>query len=596
MNSKRWLFGLFFLGVFQVTSFSLEQPKILEWWVMAGKEAHVLVEPGLAVRAKFEVGINPTLLILNDDQSLVAISSNGAVKPNFTWSGITELWPLPGSSSSISLIKRPSMELLGTYTVPFRPGFMSFTTDNKTLVVVSLGQVSKNAEKHIPPQIFLMDVSSGKIRNAVQLASQPSDYWYVPAKNRLLVPCAGFMKRADAPPELVVFDTVSGSVEKIKLPSAPSYWREMGKEELQYLELEKGVVVVTAEGKLQGEPITAGTDKLFFIRAPQGNHHYLAGKTKKQGSFLLLDGGQVVKSVEGPIVEAALFDSNQSRLFLCVKKQGLIVDPATLKELDRIPLPNSFLEVRLAPGEKRLYVNQFGDQVVVVDLEKKQEIARFTSGRGSIKFLQELGAAAANMLGQMAYEMGGVPPNYVTVPRAVQTMAFAPSGKFVYVFNSQTNDITVVETENHTSPRKVPTGLVLGNNFLWQLPGGRHLISVGANKVLTLDTETGEVVTEQQFHKATLRYEPSLGLLFVQTEAGMEVHRPVPFEKVKDMGASGKLLFVPEGQRFFLFSPKGAKVYDYQLNLLKELEGITEEGRVFFVPEKAEKTNSPGAL
>lgn len=582
-----WVFSAFYPIVGKLLRAEEPPVSVQEWWVIAGKDAYVLSEPGPTYRNKFEVGENANLFVTSPDNSLLAIGSHGATTPNFTWGGRYELWPKPGSHSSITLIKNTSLELIGQFTVPFRPGFLAFSTDQKTIVAVSIGQVSKNKEKHIAPQIFLMDVSSGKIHNPVELASEPTDFWYVPEKDRMMVPCEGFAKRADAPPELIVFDTVSGSVEKMKLPSAPSKWHEAGVDDLRYLELETGVAVVNTDGKLAGEVIQAGTQKLFFMRAPKGNQFFLAGKTQKQGKLALLEGGRVSKSVDVPIIEAVLFDGSLSRMILCAKKQGVILNPQTLAELDKIPLPNSFREVRLAPGEKRLYINQYGDQVVVVDLEKKQEVARFTSGRGSIKFLQEMAAASANALGQINYALTGIPSQYVQVPQAVQTMAFSPSGNFVYVFNSQTNDITVVETVNHTSPRKVPTGPVSGRDFLWQLPGGTHLISVGFNKLLSFDTEKGEVVTEQQFpNKSKLQYEPSLGLLFVHGETGIEVHRPAPFEKVKSLDAATKLLLVPEAQRFFVFTPKGAGLYDYDMKLQKELEGIPEGTRVYFVPQK----------
>lgn len=239
----------------------------------------------------------------------------------------------------------------------------------------------------------------------------------------------------------------------------------------------------------------------------------------------------------------------------------------------------------------------------VIDLETKQVAARFVTGRGGIKFLKELGAASVNALGQMQYAISGIPGSYVTIPNAVQSLAFAPSGKFVYVFNDQTRDITVVETKGHTSVRKTPTGAGSWGGSLFISPDNRHLVSSGLSKLLVFDLETGEAVTDHEFKGAIPHYVPSLGLVFLRSAMGAEIYRPAPMEKVKDLGpeaalpnekqlpaAPGRLSFVnptviePQTRRFFLFTSKGTSVYDYDLKLLRQIEGLFGVERVLLAP------------
>ena len=586
-----------------------------EVWLTAGKQAVVLPNLGAGQPIKLDVTENVRRVVVSPDGRLVAVASYGAVKGYLTWGGIHEVWPESVNQSQVTIVKRPGYEIAGQYPVPFRPEFIGFTSDGATLVGVTLGQVSKNEKKHIAPQVFLLEVASGKLRGQVELASEPIEPWFDAGTNRLLIPCRGFEKRAGATPELVIYDVTSGKAEKTPLPSPPEQWLETGAEDSRYLELENSVVTVGADGKLIGSVIQAGSEKLFLQPVPGSHRWLLAGKTKKQGQLIVIEDGRAVKTLEVPPLIVIVFDDKASRMFLCASKQGFIYDLASLTEVAKIPLPGAIRGVSLAPDEKRLYINEVGDDVTVVDLETKQVAAHFTTGRGSIKFWQEVGAAVASSFGN---PYGAYGRYYVK--SAVQSLAFSPSGNFVYVFNSQTRDITVVETKGHTvSPRKVPTGDVgtgspygtgWGSNaqldlnalgFLWLTPDGRYLASCGIGKLLVFDTEKGEMLVEREFkfdnrrlverpEQRPLRYEPSLGLIFARSAAGTEIYRPGPFEKVKDLGPESAwpndkvkrgqfgvardLVFQPQARRFFLLTTKGVGVYDYDLNLLRMIEGL----------------------
>lgn len=608
------------------------QPQNKDVWLTAGKQVVVLPNLGAGQPIKLDVAENARRIVVSPDGRLVAVASYGAVKTGLAWGGGNEVWPEAANRSQITLVKRPGYEIAAQYPVPFRPEFIDFTSDSATLVCVSLGQVSKNEKKHIAPQVFLLDVASGKLRGQVDLASEPIEPWFA-ATNRLLIPCRGFEKRAGAAPELVIYDVIAGKAEKTALPSPPERWIETGAEDPRYLEMGNSVVRVDADGKMISPIFQAGADKLFLQAVPNSHRFLLAGKTKKQGQLIVIEDGRAVKTLEVPPLGLITFDDKATRMFLCAPKQGFIYDVASLTEVAKIPLPGTFRGVSFAPGEKRLYVNEVGDDVTVVDLETKQVVTRFGTGRGGIKFLQEMGAAAASAFSGVNY---GIHTDYY-VKRAVQSLAFSPSGNFVYVFNSQTHDITVVETKGHTiSPRKVPTGDVgtgsvygaswgwgsseskldlAALGFLWLTTDGRYLVSCGLNKLLVFDTEKGEVLTEREFkferrrpadgiEPRPLRYEPSLDLIFARSASGTEVYRPGPFEKIKDFGPESALpsdkatkrqfaavkdmIFQPEVRRFFLVTTKGVGVYDYDLNLLRMIEGLSGVEQVHLISPQAE--------
>lgn len=580
-----------------------------DWWLKVGDQAFVVTESEATYRAKLEVGKNAGRLAISPAGDLLAIASDGAVQTHTTFTGTLEHWPEAGSHSSITLIRKPDYKLAGQYTVPFRPHFIEFTNDGKKLVIVSLGQVSNDAKKHISPQISLLEVSSGNLQSQVELASEPVDFWYLPSANRLIVPCRGMKKRLGAPPELVIYDTTTGAWQKTPLSSSPFGWNETARDDLRYLLLEDAVVVVNSLGNATG-PAEAKMETVFFVAGPEEKQFFWGGKSKDQGRLIIFEDGQVLKNIETPAPQTISFDAKSSRVILCAKGQGIILDAHTFAELARIPLPDQIMEAQLDPAGKYLYVNEPSGHVSVMDLDTKQSIIRFASGRGGVKFVQSVAIPALMMASSaITYRITGTPGTFpfANFPLGVQSLAFSPSGNFLYVFNTQTNDVTVVETRGHTILRKVALGpglrnaqeaADLGEYSAWRTPDGRYLISSQGNKVLVLETEKGEILTDQKFNAVKLRYVPSLDMVFVQRASGTDVYRAAPFELIKDLQPSEKLafrpkhvklserapgkfvppeelVFKPEARRFFLFSPKGVSIYDYDLKLIGEIEGVS---------------------
>lgn len=580
---------LAFFVIFPAVYAAAEEPAppLHEWWIASGREAIVLVDPGPKLRARVEVGPALSAVVRSPDGATLAVGSSGDMTTNVTWSLQSELWPKAGGAKSqVTLVNSADYKVLGKLEVPFRPDQLAFTSDQARLVVVSAGQMSKNKQKQVAPQVTLVDVRTLKIISQTTLTSAPIDIWQPAGSARVLIPCQGFKPGTPVPAELAVLNTTTGAVEKIALPSAVKRWHEMDAPDRRYLELENHVVVVTADGKLAGDPLAVGAELLLFGPAGEGkSRYYMAGKTAKQGQLALLEGGSITKSVSVPPAEAVVLDAANSRLFVCAKKQGMMLDSRSLEKPVAIPLPGGFHEVMLDPDKKRLYVNATGDHVSVLDIESAKQIASFTSGRGSVKFMQELAAASAQMLSQIQYQMTGVPGTgwNAQAPTAVQSMAFSPSGNFVYVFNSATSDITVVETKTFTSTKKVPTGYLQGSS-LWRTPSGDRLVSVAMNKLVVFDTEKGEVITEQQFPKSTLDYDPTLGLLLVSTREATDVYETAPLKKIKSLPPLKKVQFQPDARRFFALTDKGLSLFDYDLNLAQELEGVTAIPAVRRIP------------
>lgn len=561
-----------------------------EYWLLAGSAAVVTTEPGFATRGRVDVGVNAGSFASDPHHDIVAIASTGAIKKKGLFGGLED-WPEPGSKSTVTLIRRGSLEVVARTEVAFRPQILGFSQDGRVLVVLSQGQVHKDPKRHLAPHVFALDAESGKVTQDSVLESEPRDHWFLPESGRALLALAGHEKRPDAPPELVVFDAATGALSRTKLPGSPLAFRRTGVETQRYLELENAVVVVDSSGRLMGEPIRAGDEKLFLLDAPEGGRALLAGKTKKAGKLVVLEAGAVTNSLDVPPLEDVLFDGKGGRIFLCASKQALVVAASDLASLRSLTLPDRFRDVHLNPAGDRLYVNEVGDSVSVVDVESGRQLAHFASGRGGKKLLLAAAAGLASALSPYRYGLTmRMPYQNVDVPTAVQSLAFSPSGRFVYVHNSTTADITVVETEGHTSVLKVGTGATAAGPFLWTLPGARQLLSVGASKLMAFDTDKGALHYEREFPKSWLSYLPELGLVQVRSKLGLELWRPWPLEKAASLGPpDAKVLVLQGGRRVFVYGEQATQVLDGELNRLGEVATGGDTLHVFVV-----ESPSPG--
>ncbi|HXH49106.1 MAG TPA: hypothetical protein VNM47_07150 [Terriglobia bacterium] len=605
-----------------VTSTPSSNPLAHEWWVTAGKQAFVVNEQTSKPLAVFEFGENARYREVSPDGTLIAIASDGSVKIHLTFGGVLEHWPNKGSHSSITLVKKPGYEMAGHFDVPFRPHFIRFTSDNARLAVVSQGQVSNSKDKHIAPQIVLLDLPGGKVRKQVELASAPLTPWFIPEDNRLIVPCLGMDKRPDAPPELIVFDTLNGEVHKDSLTSVPYGWEKTDSKDRRYLITSSVVMILDASGGTVGKPVEAGGETALFVPAPHAKRYYLAGNTNDHGRLTIIEEDRVVKTLETIPASDLFVDEKKSQLILCGNKEGMILDAETLTEQGRLPMPGSIVEAKLTPDGTRLYVVDQGFHIVVIDLTTRQQVARVSAGRGGVRFLQNFVVPAVMAFGAAGSILatgtpGAYPGLLISGPVAhpVQSLALSPKGDFLYAYNPKTNDITMVKTADYTVVRQVALGPTPGNGndafrfrtVPWLSPDGRYLTTCELDKVVVIDTEKAEVIGDKKFKGNKPSYQPSLNLIFVQGAEGTQALRPASLGLFKDLKPSGEfdlkalgegvakkshgefqppedLIVVPNDRRVFLFSPAGLRMFDYDLNPVAQVAGISNLGGVYVLP------------
>jgi YVTN family beta-propeller protein len=180
-------------------------------------------------------------------------------------------------------------------------------------------------------------------------------------------------------------------------------------------------------------------------------------------------------------------------------------------------------ELEISSDGKRGYVLYAqSSKMSVLDLDAGAVIADVTTGRGGVKFGKFLAAVAASAASygaasSAASSSGGGVFFYsvYTVRPANTAVVLSADEKFVYVLNTNSNDVTIVDT----GTREVVTKIGVGGaaNRLELLPGGAFVaVTTGADTLHLIDTRTNAKVSElpdggNYLHSPDKRYAAAIG-------------------------------------------------------------------------------------
>jgi hypothetical protein len=265
----------------------------------------------------------------------------------------------------------------------------------------------------------------------------------------------------------------------------------------------------------------------------------------------------------------------------------------------------------LDPAERHLCVFK-GGSIAVIDVAQNKEVADVGVGRGLQKFV-------ANSYGGYAYREGptvrGAP---LVLAQPVYTMAFSPSGSHLFAYHAGAGDLTIVDTAAYTVDEKVGIGTQAIRGGMWQLPGRHQLLVFKGKTVMMFDTEEGRLLAKKDFPDSLAAWDEwfdQFGVLLVRSTSGTTAFRMGTLDVAKEFGPElaiapkaledrreGVFFFWPE-RRFVITTAKGARMYDYDLAPVGDLEGVTGIDDVFRVmppvkpaPPTAAAGPAPGGM
>jgi YVTN family beta-propeller protein len=468
-----------------------------------------------------------TLLMTPDGSRLVRIRSG-----NHKFSFRFGYHPLEKSTASI--IDTKTMQVVAQADLGWGLSDYYLTPDKKVLVTLATGYQSQKPEETLPSELIAMDLSSGQVLGRLALQRLPSAC--VLSKNGATAMLLYAQQKQKGEPSMpaelqfVSMDKllVSG---KVTFDGAPDMPVLSPSGEYVYL-LEKGqpsnnpdkningrVHVISIKEMKAVADLDAGSDpKGVMADEASGqvlilsNGAPVKGQKYVDGELRILRGASIVSLVKvGAAPRFFRFSPDRKRLYVIGWNELSAIDYTDLHEISRVPLGGFASEFALSPdGNHGFVLFSESSRLLLVDLQALKAGESVTTGRGGVKFAKNLGAIAATaasataasyQASSMAASNGGVGVGYYqifTVAPANTSISVRPDGAFVYVLNSETNDVTIVNVSTSAVVDKIAAG---GQRFQ-PLNNGGVLGVVGRNTLHLIDTSTQKALQEVHFDKS----------------------------------------------------------------------------------------------
>jgi YVTN family beta-propeller protein len=214
----------------------------------------------------------------------------------------------------------------------------------------------------------------------------------------------------------------------------------------------------------------------------------------------LISGAGIESTLDLPQLPIAMQPSLDREAYFILYKDHVIKADKNLDSSERAmsldKLPAQLFE---HPTNNHFYVlHQAASKVSIVDGQSGETVSTFKSGSAGKKFGKFMAAFGAQLAmttlvfaAGPSFTVGGTA--YYHVPNVVPQgyflqetfAAFSEDARFLYVYNTGTNDVTVLDTSSHEVLRKVPGGR---SDFMTVLDG-RYLCTVSPRNVRFFDVD-----------------------------------------------------------------------------------------------------------
>ncbi|PYQ15107.1 MAG: hypothetical protein DMF80_10690 [Acidobacteria bacterium] len=401
--------------------------------------------------------------------------------------------------------------------------------DGERLVLLCPGYESKNPAESLARELVTVSVAKGEVAGRLPIERAVSDLQSDPeVKTAFLFSARRGKKEAAQPAELRIVD-LKGDLQgprllgKVELKGDPQppvlspdggylYLLDEGNPSdkpeknvpgsIQVISVATRALVATLEGGTRPREMTvdAKGKRVFFIDDGAPAKGLEAGF----GELRVLQGAELKTKLEtAPGGRFLRFSPGGDKLYVVAPAAVTVVELAGLQahpmHLDRAKGailyddPGPAKELALSPDGKRAFVlYEKSSKLLVLDLDKEETVAMVTTGRGGIKFMKTLGAAALTAASyyaadRQASRSGGGLFYYdvYQVGRAVTSIVVRPDSRFVYVLNTQSGDVTVADSANG----QVVDKLAGGGSGLRLLPGGKRVAVLASDQLKLIDAE-----------------------------------------------------------------------------------------------------------
>ena len=481
----------------------------------------------LAERAnnQFYSGVD-TLLLTRDGSRLIRLRT-GELK--FT----VRFGYHPQEKSTATIIDAKTMQAVEQADLGWGLSSYYLTPDEKVLITRTSGYQSQKPEETLPSELVATNVSSGQVLGRLTLQRPPSRCFLSKDGSTAVLLFAQQKQKGETvhPAEWQFVNIGKLSViGKITIDGAPEmavmspsgeyiYLMERGQPSNNPAKNVNGSIRVIAMNEMKVTAVLdAGSDpKDLFIDEAAGQVLQLSegapvkGQKEVDGELRVIRGASIASLL--PIAAGPRFirfSPDRKRIYAVCAKELSAIDYSSLHELGRIPVGGFVSELAFSPDGNRGFALFAGSsRLLLIDLQGLKPGDSVTTGRGGIKFAKNLAAVAATaasvtaasyQANAMATANGGfgmASYQIFTVAPANTSISVRPDGAFVYVLNSETNDVTIVDTRNSSVVDKIAAG----GQRLEPLNNGGVLAVVARNELHLIDTATQKALPDVHFDK-----------------------------------------------------------------------------------------------
>ena len=394
-------------------------------------------------------------------------------------------------------------------------------------------------EETLPRELVSLDLASGQVAGRVAIETSIDDFVALPdEKTALLFAGRETPKNQPAVDPVVHFVDLEGPklLKSVTLKGDPGVPVASPDGQYAYL-LEKGkpdkkpekningrVQVLSVAAREHVANLEAGRDPRGLVLDKEGNQVFvlaegepvLEKKDELPGVLRVIRAADVVSTVS--VGEEPLFvrvSPNRERLFVVSEKSLTHVDLPSLSRLGKAVLKPAGISLMTDGGQstvKELSISRDGkrgyalyaasSKLGVLDLDGNKLLASVTTGRGGVKFGKFLGAMALSVASYQAGYAGASSAgggmffyNVYGVAPANTSLVTTLDEKFVYVLNTNSNDVTIVNADTQAVVTKIGVGGAA--NRLELLPGGAFMaVNTGTDTLHLIDTTTHAKVSE----------------------------------------------------------------------------------------------------
>jgi DNA-binding beta-propeller fold protein YncE len=443
----------------------------------------------------------PSRMVLSPDGKRIAVLSRGE--------GTTSFWTShfnPSSKSSVTLIDAASMKQIARTELGWDLGRAAFSSDGSTLTVLTPGVTSNKPNEVKPAEVIRLNAKTGEVvkRAPLDRAADSLEFSSNGATGAIY-----FKATKEKPAEVRLIDV--GTLDTVsaiplgKFTDAPAA-----------LIKDRLYLVDKTDAKSGKMYIVSLADRKLAATLEAGDHPIVGAVDPEKGNIYLLNDADELKVVNGTTVSAGVNVAGDMVRFTDDKKVAYVIGNASVTPVDltnmtvRTPIKigRQASDFVASPDGRRGFVLHRSEQTccraTVVDFTTNTNMKSFATGSKGARIAAGLAAAAATVASYQsgrstASARGGGTFYYsVYTPRVAAAargpMAIRRDGKFAYVLDVQTNDVTIIDGESGERLQNIRVGG--GGHELVALSGGKYLAAVSDESVAIVDTETNQIKTE----------------------------------------------------------------------------------------------------